>query len=122
MGLSASGSSSSGDEEGDFGGAVGRLGAGESAAVLPAGGPDISDGGEDAEGEGTGGSSGTGLGRSALDGPGDGAVDEVMDMDGGSREGSVDGEAIDRGEVEAEGGGGGTLVAALRSEASAVLV
>ena len=33
-------------------------------------------------------------------------------MDGGSREGSVDGETIDRGEVEAEGGGGGNLVAA----------
>ena len=65
--------------------------------------------------------SGTGLGGSALDGPGDGTVDEVMDMDGGSREGSLDGEAIDRGEVEAEGGGGGTLVAALRS-VSAILV
>ena len=55
MGLSASGSSSSGDEEGGFGGAVGILGAGEIAAVPPAGGPDISDDDEDSEGEGTGG-------------------------------------------------------------------
>lgn len=92
-GFSPSGSSSCSDGQGDLGGAGRGKGAGQSAIILPAGGIYICDGDEYAQGECTRVLLVTDWGGSTLDGPDDGVVEEVVDMDAGPSEGSVDGEA-----------------------------